>query len=201
MSTLGSGSSVLRGKTTTFYGVSLCLALLLTLGACGQPPASTPQACPTPASVVTGTNPVETFVAHADVIVVGTVGEGAPETLAGRSFYRDWEVDVEQYLTDPLPYDTLVVRTFTGATDSAGNRMPVKSPTLAHAQRVLLFLDKDWDEPSLAANEFTIVDLFGGTFWIRDGKVDIRYFGESQEYAPKQLQDVTDRATDLIARC
>ena len=119
----------------------------------------------------------------------------------GRSFYRDWDLEVEQYLTDPLPYDALKVRTFTGATDSVGNRMPIKSPDLAEDQRVLLFLDKNWDEPSLAADEFTIVDLFGGAFWIRDDKVDIRYSGEPEEYLAKELQEVTDRISGLVARC
>ena len=81
------------------------------------------------------------------MIAVGTVGEGQPELQAGRSLYRDWELSIEQYVTEPLPYDTLTIRTFTGALDSAGNVMPVKSPTLAQGQRALLFLKKDWDEP------------------------------------------------------
>ena len=84
--------------------------------------------------------------------MVGMVGEGEPEVLAGRSFYRDWELEVEQYVTEPLPYDTLVVRTLTGATNSVGYRMPVKSPSLAQGQRVLLFLEKDWGDPPLAVD-------------------------------------------------
>ena len=133
--------------------------------------------------------------------MVGSVGEGKPELLARRSFYRDWELDVEQYLTETLPHDILVIRTFTGALDSAGNIMPVKSPTLAQGQRVLLFLDKDWDEPPLADHEFTIEDLYGGAFWIRDGKVDIRYLDESEEYASKDLEAVINRITDLVDAC
>ena len=133
--------------------------------------------------------------------MVGMVGEGGPEVLAGRSFYRDWELEVEQYVTEPLPHDTLVVRTFTGTTTSAGNRMPVKSPTPAQGQRVLLFLEKDWDEPPLAVDEFTIVDLFGGTFWIRVGRVSIHYFDEPEEYTTKELEEVISRITDIVGRC
>ncbi len=134
------------------------------------------------------------------MIAVGTVGEGQPELQAGRSLYRDWELSIEQYVTEPLPYDTLTIRTFTGALDSAGNVMPVKSPTLAQGQRALLFLKKDWDEPPLADHEFTIVDLYGGTFWIRDGRVNIRYFDEAEE-TEKELEDVIDRIMDVAARC
>ncbi len=133
--------------------------------------------------------------------MVGMVGEGEPEILAGRSFYQDWVLEVEQYLTEPLPHDTLVIRILTGTTTSAGNRMPVKSPTLAQGQRVLLFLEKDWGNPPLAVDEFTIVDLFGGTFWIRDGRVSIRYFDESEEYATKELEEVISRITDIVGRC
>ncbi len=183
------------------YTIFLGLALLLAAASCTQPSANISASCPTPPPVITGPNALETFVAHADVIVVGAVSEGKAEILAGRSFYRDWELDVEQFVTEPLAYDNLTIRTFTAALDSAGNVMPVKSPTLAQGQEVLLFLDKDWDEPPLADHEFTIVDLYGGTFWIRDGKVDIRYFDESEEYVSKDLDAVINRITDLVDAC
>ena len=79
--------------------------------------------------------------------------------------------------------------------------MPVKSPSLAQGQRVLLFLEKDWDDPPLAVDEFTIVDLFGGTFWIRDGRVSIRYLDESEEYTTKELEEVIRRISDIVGRC
>ena len=183
------------------HTILLGLALLLAAATCTQPSANISASCPTPPPVITGPNALETFVAHADAIVVGAVSEGKAEILAGRSFYRDWELGVEQFVTEPLAYDSLTIRTFTAALDSAGNVMPVKSPTLAEGQRVLLFLDRDWDEPPLADHEFIIVDLYGGTFWIRDGKVDIRYFDESEEYASKDLKEVINRITDLVDAC
>ena len=133
--------------------------------------------------------------------MVGMVGEGEPEILAGRSFYRDWVIEVGQYLTEPLPHDTLVIRILSGTTTSAGTRMPVKSPTLAQGEQVLLFPEKDWYEPPLAVDEFTIVDLFGGTFWIRVGRVSIRYFDEPEEYTTKELEEVIHRITDIVDRC
>ena len=138
------------------------------------------------------------------MIVVGTVSERGPEQLAGRSFYRDSNLEVERYITVALPYDALVIRDFTGALNSAGSRMLVKWANLEQGQRVLLFLDKDWDEPPLADDEFTTVhlwELFGGKFWIRDGKLNIRYFDESEEYAAKDLEDVLSRIADIVDAC
>ena len=177
------------------------ILLTLVLTVCAEPQPNTVQPCPTPPSIVTGPNPLETFVAHSDVIVVGTVGAGQPELMAGRSFFRDWELDVEKSLTGQLSYDVLTIRTFTGAMDSAGNRMPVKSPNLAQDQRVLLFLDKDWDEPPLAGSEFTIEDLYGGAFRIRDGQINIRYFDESEEFPSKELDDVVHRIAGIVELC
>ena len=133
--------------------------------------------------------------------MAGMVGEGEPEILAGRSFYQDWVIEVGQCLTEPLPHDTLVIRILTGTTTSAGTRMPVKSPTLAQGEQVLLFLEKDWYEPPLAVDEFTIVDLFGGTFWIRVGRVSIRYFDEPEEDTTKELEEVIHRITDIVKSC
>ena len=133
--------------------------------------------------------------------MVGTVADGQPEAQAGHSLYQDWTLEVEQYLTEPLPHDSLTIRTFTGALDAGGNVMPVKSPALAQGQRVLLFLEKDWDDPPLTGHEFTIVDLFGGTFWIRDERVSVRYFDEPEEYADRALEDVIGRITSMVEMC
>ena len=187
-------------KAGAFYA-GLLITVMVWLAACSQTDSTVADSCPTPPPIYTGPNPVETYIAQADVIVVGIVGKGEPEILVGRSFYRDWELEVEQYVTEPLPHDTLVVRTLTGATNSVGYRMPVKSPSLAQGQRVLLFLEKDWDDPPLAVDEFTIVDLFGGTFWIRDGRVSIRYLDESEEYTTKELEEVIRRITDIVKSC
>ncbi len=119
----------------------------------------------------------------------------------GRRFFQDWEVHVEHYLTDPLSHDSLFVRTFNATLASGGNRIGAKSPTLAQGQRVLLFLDKDWDNASLATDEFTIVDLFGGAFWIRDDKVDIRYFDELDEFPSKELDEVMRRIANIVELC
>lgn len=121
---------------------------------------------------------------------------------AGRSFYQDWKLDVELYLTDVLPYDTIVVRTFTGATDSAGNRMPIKMPMLAQGERVLLFLNKDWDAPPLARHEFVMPDPLGGKFLIVDDQVRVRYADEDDEaLSSGSLSETVSRITDRIAAC
>ena len=133
--------------------------------------------------------------------MIGEVGEGEPEVQAGRSFYRDWELEVEQYLTEPLPHETLVIRTFTGATDSGSNRMPVKSPILAQEERVLLFLNKDWHDPPLASHEYTIPDPLGGKFLIRDEMVSVRYSDELEDYATKDVAEVINRITDIVDAC
>ena len=146
--------------------------------------------------------PIETYMSQSDSIVVGTVGQGEPEMQAGRSFYRDWELDVEQYLTDVLPYDTIVVRTFTGATDAGGNRMPVKMPMLAQGERVLLFLNKDWDTPPLASHEFVMPDPLGGKFLIVDDEVHVRFEDEDEEaLSNRGLSETVSRITDRIAAC
>ena len=138
---------------------------------------------------------------QADVIVIGMVGQGEPEVLVGRSFYRDWELEVEQYLTEPLPHDTLVIRTFTGATDSGGNRMPVKTPILAQEERGLLFLNKDWHDPPLASYEYPIPDTLGRKFLIRDEMVSVRYSDELEDYATKDLEEVINRIADIMEAC
>ena len=120
--------------------------------------------------------------------------------LAGRSFYRDWELDVELYLTDALPYETIVVRTFTGATDAAGDRMPVKMPTLEHGERVLLFLNKDWDAPPLASHEYVMPDPLGGKFLIVDDEVRVRYADEAA-VSTRGLLETVSRITDRVAAC
>ncbi len=144
--------------------------------------------------------PIETYMSQAELIVVGTVGQGEPEVLTGRSFYRDWELDVELYLTDALPYETIVVRTFTGATDAAGDRMPVKMPDLAHGERVLLFLNKNWDNPPLASHEYVMPDPLGGKFRIVDGDVRVRYADE-EAVSIRSLSGTVSRITDRIAAC
>ncbi len=190
--------------------LAYAMMLLVVLAACATPEATptpapsfpagiAPEATPTPApSRPAGIAPIETYIEHATVIVVGVVEDGEPEVLAGRSFYRDWEVRVEQYVTAPLSYDRLVVRTFTGATDSAGNRMPVKMPTLATGERVLLFLNRDWDEPPLGSREFTMPDPLGGKFLIRDGKVHVRFAGEPEEHVPRDVEAVVEQITRLL---
>ena len=163
----------MRRFCATFVGV-----LILGATACVSTSTSSEQPLSTAPLRPAGPVPVEVYVDHALVIVVGVVEEGRPEVLAGRTFYRDWEVYVEQYLTDPLPHPRLVVRTFTGATDARGNRMPVKMPTLAQGERVILFLNKDWDDPPLGAREYVMPNPLGGKLRIVDGMVHVRYADE-----------------------
>ena len=139
-------------------------------------------------------------MSQAELIVVGTVGQGEPETLAGRSFHRDWELNVELYLTDALPYETIVVRTSTGAMDASGDRMPVKMPDLAHGERVLLFLNKDWDAPPLASHEYVMPDPLGGKFLIVDDEVRVRYADE-EAVSTRGLPETVSRITDRLAAC
>ena len=175
--------------------LACAMILLVVLAAC-----ATPEPTPTPVKISfpAGIAPVETYVEYATVIVVGVVEDGEPEVLAGQSFYRDWEVRVEQYVTARLPHDRLVVRTFTAATDSAGNKMPVKMPTLATGERVLLFLNRDWDDPPLGSREFTMPDPLGGKFLVRDGKVHVRFAGEPEEAVPRDVEAVVEQITGLL---
>jgi hypothetical protein len=119
-------------------------------------------------SLVPETKPAETppptagpevFVLDSDTVAIGTVGEGSLPIQQGRSIYRDWVFNVEEYVIRPLPEATLRIRIL------EEDIIPVKGVHLAEGQHLLVFLKKEGDHFIFAGG------LMGAKFSVTDGKV------------------------------
>ncbi len=158
-------------KPIVLYVIVLTVLLTITSDAGCQPPgppvtpppASSPLVTARPAAVSSAedwiTQP-EYFAPNADTIVIGRVTEGLPPIEKDDSIYRDWILEVESYVVNPLPDASLKVRIW----EQAG-MMPVKGVHLAEGEHLLLFLNPEEDH-------FTILGgLMGAKYIIEDGRV------------------------------
>jgi hypothetical protein len=159
--------------------IGLVVAVLVASTGCVRQvgPPVTPKPSEAPAEF--WTQP-ESFVPDSDTVVIGWVVKGLlpPIEMEG-SIYRDWVVNVEEYIVKPLPYSSIKVR----IQEQSGG-IPVKGPHLKEGEHLLLFLKKENEH-------FTLVGgLMGAKFVIDNGRV--RY--DLYAYSPWEALD------EVIAR-
>lgn len=154
--------------------------LLLVVAACVSSPTPTPAPVPTstpiPAIDITCGGPgglCERLAREAVTVVLGRVvslaeeGQSAhPEERDDFVIYQDWNVEVERYLRNELPFQRIQVRVFVSqlprsAAYLPSPALPLRTPRLAQGERVVLFLSKSdpWNTV-LKGNEFTIAGPF-----------------------------------------
>jgi len=124
-----------------------------------------------------------------------------PSTTDNGYSYRVWDVEVERYLKNPQPWETIRVRTFASWITHCGPpEPPMKEPSLKEGEPVLLFLNKrnrpfeNYPEVLLESDEFTIAgpysDMVFGKFSIEEGNARAWAFSPTMGGPWEPLADI-----------
>jgi len=160
----------------------LVTAVAASAGCVGQAgPSVTPKPAPTESRIPKP----ESFVPDADTVVIGRVVEGLPPIQEGQNIYRDWVVEVESYVVNPLPDASLKVRIL-----EQSGKMPVKGVHLREGEQLLLFLKTQDDHFTLLGG------LMGAKYVIEDDKLRFSMYA----FSPWEPLDETIARVKAVAK-
>jgi hypothetical protein len=110
----------------------------------------------------------ESLALSADTVAIGTVFQGSTPTGQGDSIYSYWTFNVEEYVLNPLPEDTITIRVW-----EKDGQIPIKGVHLRQGEHLLVFLNH-------TDGYFVFPGLQDGKFAIQNGQVSDAMFAGSQ---------------------
>jgi hypothetical protein len=133
-----------------------------------SPPVSTLMPTPKPAEPLVSTAGPEVFIPESDTVAMGTVIEGLPPAQQGKSVFRDWIFNVDEYVIKPLSDTSLKIRIL-----EQESGLSVKGVHLREGEHLLVFLKKADDHFVFAGG------LIGAKFTIQDNSIRNATLGDS----------------------